>query len=185
MDALVEALGEAGYDVSSKDEEPLCDISRQIAQLSALSKDVEEATLALHQLSSSAAFDDLVNTQPVLQKIKLLGAIQGRISSILAAKEQVLSFVQKQHARGGSSMPVHAAHQESMQQLFLSVFEHLLAVEACLQAMDWSKTSEATLKVFFCVVLKLDSHAKPRLPFVFSFIFSAEETGGRRPECNG
>ncbi len=67
MDALVDALGEAGYDVARRTEDavPVCSLSRQLAELRALSADVEAATLQLQQLQGSASLDDLVGPEQV------------------------------------------------------------------------------------------------------------------------
>src|SRR4051812_1385049 len=112
MDALADALTVHGYTLAAATDQDAPEFCRQLALLTTLSRDVETSTLELQRLSSCASFDDLVLPDAVQRKIALLAAIQGRVAAILAAKEQILSFIQRHHARpAGSALPVHADQQ--------------------------------------------------------------------------
>lgn len=144
MQDLADSLEAHGYRLpatgSGRDDPLAC----QVMRLSSLSKEVEEAALALEELTSSAAFADLVNADALRAKTALLEGIQTRIAAVLAGTEQVLSFVQSQHARGGgTSLPVHAAHQENVQDLFHSVLEQLEHMQSLAEARQWSATPKA------------------------------------------
>ncbi len=147
MDALADALSAHGYAIVAAPHEvdstpALC---RQLEALSALSRDVETATLELHRLSSSASFDDLVLPDAVQRKLQLLASIQGRVAAILAGKEQVLSFIQRHHARpAGSALPVHAQQQGDVTELFAGLYRHLGSVERAISSMQWSQEALAS-----------------------------------------
>lgn len=160
MDELVGILTEKGYDLDrgadSKRTKRISPVSAEIEGLCALSKDLASAKLELHQLGSDAEFDDLVSASALEGKIKMLQGVQRRVADILAGKEKMLSFIQKQHSRGGqgNGLPVHASHQESMQDLFRSLFEHLEIMDKCVSSVMWGASpSAAEARLQFDAVL--------------------------------
>jgi hypothetical protein len=150
MEVLVTILKEKGYPVEVDSgggtgaPSRVTPVREELLRLSSLSRDVEAASTELHRLSSSAEFDDLVSNGALEKKMRMLEAIQGRVAAILQGKDRMLAFLQKQHARGGQVLPVHAAHQESAQDLFRVMFEHMESMDKCLAAMAWGNSKGAT-----------------------------------------
>ena len=143
MDELVQDLSNHGYnsfDVESF-EVPL--IVKQLERLTNLSKQVEDSTMVLNTLQTTASMEDLVNPGPIRRKLELLKDIEKRIEEILSSKEKILAFIQRNHAAGESQvLCVESSKQVAFKELFDGMREQLNDYEGVLARLEWGSKSE-------------------------------------------
>ncbi len=115
----------------------------QLRRLIELSKLVETATLRLTVLQAQANFEDLVNPVALERKQTLLREIEGRVSNVLAGKEKILAFVQRNHSHRGQVLAIEASKQVAVVELFESVAKQLKNADSIIASAEWASSKEA------------------------------------------
>ncbi len=142
MELLAEELVSHGYVLPVVEESAF---TVQLRRLIELSKQVEAATLKLTSLQAQANFEDLVNPMALERKQTMLKDLEGRIASVLAGKDKILAFVQRNHTLQGQVLAIEASKQLTVVQLFDSMAMHLRNADSLLASVEWGTSKQALI----------------------------------------
>lgn len=140
MELLAQELVAHGYELPPAEESAFV---VQLRRLIELSKLVESATLRLTTLQSQANFEDLVNPIAIERKQVLLAELDARIASVLAGKDKILAFVQRNHSLKGHVLAIDASKQLAMVSLFESMSSQLRNESSLLASVEWAASEKA------------------------------------------
>ncbi len=143
MEELLAECAAHGYSVAVAEEEKTeSPFVAQLRRLMELSRQVEAATLRLTTLQTQANFEDLVNPMALERKAAMLKEVEGRAAAVLAGKDKILAFVQRNHTRQ-SALAIESSKQAAVAELFESMSREVDAAEAIVGSVEWGVSIDA------------------------------------------